>query len=170
MPESTILYILQSGSNDLANGCSDEDPVVGCKSSKPVISLHCFRTVDNQMNWRTGNRTAYDYLGPRFCPAVYNMHKHLDIIETWPAPFCPALQWVQTQNMPREYHSVCPFVQIGTPPPPTTSPPSERAPPPLNQGGSRHSPACEGVGGESSQFGRLEKKPSTLSTLWAQKR
>ncbi len=39
-------------------------------------------------------------------------------------------------------------------------------PPPLPEpkGEGTHSPAGEGVVG--SQFGRLEKKPSTLSTLW----
>ncbi len=35
--------------------------------------------------------------------------------------------------------------------------------PPWTKGGGTHSPAVEGTGG--SQFGRLEKKPSTLSTL-----
>ncbi len=39
-------------------------------------------------------------------------------------------------------------------------------PPPRNQRGGIHSPACEGVG--ESQFGQLERKLSTLSTLWQQ--
>ncbi len=47
-----------------------------------------------------------------------------------------------------EYHSVCPLVQI-------------RTPLSRNQKGGTHSPAGEGV-----QFGRLEKRPSTLSILW----
>ncbi len=59
-----------------------------------------------------------------------------------------------------EYHSVCPLVRIGTPPPPlpqaSVYPPEPKV--------RAYSPAGEGVGG--SQFGRLEKKPSTLSTLW----
>ncbi len=50
----------------------------------------------------------------------------------------------------REYHSVCPLVRNGTP---TLSSASECAPP-------------EPKGGGRSQFGGLEKKPSTLSTLW----
>ncbi len=37
-------------------------------------------------------------------------------------------------------------------------------PPPRNQRVGAHSPAGEGVG--EFKFGRLEKKPSTLSTLW----
>ncbi len=49
-----------------------------------------------------------------------------------------------------EYHSVCPLVQIRTP---------QRG-----GGGWTHSPAGEGV--EESQFVRLEKKPSTLSSMW----
>ncbi len=64
-----------------------------------------------------------------------------------------------------EYHSVCPLVRIGGPP---LTPSPQRVyrcsvplPPELKWGG--HSPACEGVG--ESQFRRLEKKLSTLSTL-----
>ncbi len=53
-----------------------------------------------------------------------------------------------------EYDSVFPLVQIGTP---TPSAASDVSP------GGTHSPAGEGVG--ESQFGRLEKKASTLSTL-----
>ncbi len=60
-----------------------------------------------------------------------------------------------------EYHSVCPHVGIGTLHPPPLSPAS--APPPEPKGGA-HSPADEGVG--KSQFRRLEKKVSTLPTLW----
>ena len=41
---------------------------------------------------------------------------------------------------------------------------SECAPPPGTKGGEAHSPAGEGLG--KSQFPRLEKKLSTLSTLW----
>ncbi len=51
-----------------------------------------------------------------------------------------------------EFQSVCPLVRIGTPP----SPPEPK-------GGGGHSPAGEGLG--ESQFRRLEKKLSTLSTL-----
>jgi hypothetical protein len=46
---------------------------------------------------------------------------------------------------------------------PTPSPPSESVLPPGAKRGGTHSPAGEGVG--ECQFGRLEKKPSTLSTL-----
>jgi hypothetical protein len=49
-----------------------------------------------------------------------------------------------------EYHNVCPLVRIGTPNP---SPAIEFVPPGTKGG----------MGG--SQFGRLEKKPSTLSPL-----
>jgi hypothetical protein len=59
-----------------------------------------------------------------------------------------------------ENYSVCPLVGIGTPPPPL-SPAS--VPPPEPKVGGTDSPAGEGVG--ESQFRRLEKKPSTLSTL-----
>ncbi len=45
--------------------------------------------------------------------------------------------------------------------PPSLSPASECVPPPRTKGGA-HLPAGEGG---VSQFGRLEKKPSTLSTL-----
>ncbi len=47
--------------------------------------------------------------------------------------------------------------------PPTPSPTCEGAPPRNQRGGGQHSPAREGWG---AQFGRLEKKPGTLSTLW----
>jgi hypothetical protein len=46
-------------------------------------------------------------------------------------------------------------------PPPTLSPPSECPPPLRNQRGETHSPASE------FQFWRLEKKLSTVSTLWS---
>ncbi len=56
-----------------------------------------------------------------------------------------------------EYHSVCPLVEIGTALPPL---PQESVSPP--QIGRTRSPAGEEV--EESQW-RLEKRPSTLSTL-----
>jgi hypothetical protein len=46
---------------------------------------------------------------------------------------------------------------------PTPSPASECAPSPNKKRGGTHSPACKGVG--ESQFGRLEKKLSTLPTV-----
>ncbi len=61
----------------------------------------------------------------------------------------------------KEYHSVCPLVGIGTLPTPL-SPASVPLPP--EPGGGAHSPAGEGLG--ESQFRRLEKKVSTLPTLW----
>jgi hypothetical protein len=65
-----------------------------------------------------------------------------------------------------EYRSVCPLVGIGTAPP-LLPQASVYPPPPPNRGGGARSPAGEGVG--ESQFGRLEKKLSTLSTLCKQK-
>ncbi len=62
----------------------------------------------------------------------------------------------------QEYKSVCPIVRISSHPAP--SPPSECVPPPEPKGCGQHSLAGEGAGG--SQFGRLLKKPGTLSTLW----
>ncbi len=62
-----------------------------------------------------------------------------------------------------EYHSECPIVGIGTFPP---SPASECAPQPRTKEGGGHTLLrvrdCMG----ESQFHLLEKKPSTLSTLW----
>jgi hypothetical protein len=66
----------------------------------------------------------------------------------------------------KEYHSVCPLVGIGTLPPPL-SPASVPLPPEPKMGGGgvgALAPAGEGVG--ESQFHRLEKKLSTMSTLW----
>jgi hypothetical protein len=59
-----------------------------------------------------------------------------------------------------DYHSVCPIFRIGTPHP--LSRKRLCYPPPRTKGGWTFSPAGEG----GSQFGQLEKKPSTLSTLW----
>jgi hypothetical protein len=61
----------------------------------------------------------------------------------------------------KEYHSICPFVEIGTPPPllPQASVPL----PPEPKGGGAQLPAGEGMG--EYQFRRLEKKLSTLPTL-----
>jgi hypothetical protein len=62
-----------------------------------------------------------------------------------------------------ECHSVCLFVGIGTPPPTPFQQASMPLPPEPNGGGGTL--ACElGVG--ESQFRRLEKRVSTLSTLW----
>jgi hypothetical protein len=60
----------------------------------------------------------------------------------------------------KEYHSVCPLVKIKTLPTPL-SPASVL---PRTVGGGAHLPAGEGLG--ESQFRRLEKKLSTLPTLW----
>jgi hypothetical protein len=63
----------------------------------------------------------------------------------------------------KEYHSVFLLVGIGTLPSPNPSLASECAPPPRTGGGA-DSPAGEGLG--ESQTRRLEKKLSTLPTLW----
>jgi hypothetical protein len=73
--------------------------------------------------------------------------------------------WDHKEHIYLEYHRVCRsdlLLDLGPPNPSTAS---ECAPPPLTKvgGWGTHSPAGEGVG--KSQFGRLEKKPSTLSTL-----
>ncbi len=78
-----------------------------------------------------------------------------------------------------EYLTVCPLVRIGPPPSPAPLASVLLPPPYRNQRGEWHtrlrlrgwgcpnsSLAGQGVG--ESQFGRLEKKPSTLSTLWYQ--
>jgi hypothetical protein len=59
--------------------------------------------------------------------------------------------------------TVCPLVGIGTLPP-LLSPASVPLPPNQRGGQWAHSPAGEGLG--ESQFRRLEKKLSTLPTLW----
>ncbi len=65
------------------------------------------------------------------------------------------------------YHSVCPFVGIGTLPTPL-SPAIVPLPPEPGRGGA-HSPAGEGLG--ESQFRRLEKKISTVySVPWGKPR
>jgi hypothetical protein len=68
----------------------------------------------------------------------------------------------------KEYHSVCPLVRIGTLPSPNPSLASECAPPPEPGGGGvgRHTRLRGGEGLGESQFRRLEKKLSTLPTLW----
>jgi hypothetical protein len=60
-----------------------------------------------------------------------------------------------------EYHSVYPLVRIGTH---TPCPSCDCVPPP--PGTKREGTHSRGVRG-GSYFGRLEKKPSTLSTLWS---
>jgi hypothetical protein len=65
----------------------------------------------------------------------------------------------QSTYVPRVPQCLSPIVRIGTPPPPL---PQANVSSPGIKGGT-HSPAGEGVGG--SQNGRLEKKPSTRSTL-----
>ncbi len=69
----------------------------------------------------------------------------------------PPLTGKLTKYIYLEYHKCpnwdSPLPQATVPPPPTEP-----------KGVGTHPPAGEGVGG--SQFGRLEKKPCTLSTLW----
>jgi hypothetical protein len=60
----------------------------------------------------------------------------------------------------KEYQSVCPLLGIGTLPIPLSA--ASLPLPPEPEGA--HSPAGEGLG--ESQFPRLEKKLSTLPTLW----
>jgi hypothetical protein len=61
-------------------------------------------------------------------------------------------------------YSYVPSLELGPVPPPPN--PSHKAPlPPEPEGGGGHSPAGEAVG--ESKFHRLEKKFSTLSTLWS---
>jgi hypothetical protein len=63
-----------------------------------------------------------------------------------------------------EYHSVRPFVGIGSAPTPLPQAGLYSSPhPPEPKGREARSPAGEGVG--EFQFERLEKSPSTLSTL-----
>jgi hypothetical protein len=63
----------------------------------------------------------------------------------------------------KENHSVCPLVGIGTLPTPLSAA-SVPLLPELGGGGGGHLLAGEGLG--ESQFQRMEKKPSTLPTLW----
>ncbi len=65
-----------------------------------------------------------------------------------------------TVHMCLEYHSICPLVRIGTPYPLSCK---RVFTPSLAPKEGVHLPAGEGVG--ESQFGRLEKKPGTISTL-----
>jgi hypothetical protein len=65
-------------------------------------------------------------------------------------------------NIYLEYHSVCPFVRNVTSPPPV---PQASVSPQEPKEEGKLSPTGEGVVG--SQIWRLEKKPSTLSTLSA---
>ncbi len=72
----------------------------------------------------------------------------------------------QKVHIYKEYHSVCPFVGIGTLPPSLSSECAQSPPLPQNlRGEGAHSPAGEGLG--ESQFRRMEKKLSTLTTLWS---
>ncbi len=61
-----------------------------------------------------------------------------------------------------EFHSVCPHIRIETPPSPLPKRVYTTTAPPPNQRGT-NSPVGKGGG---SQFGRLKKKPGTLSTQW----
>ncbi len=72
---------------------------------------------------------------------------------------------ITPQKVPiyKEYHTVCPLVRIGTPP--TLLSPASLPLPPEPEKRRAHSPAGEGLG--ESQFRRLEKKLSTLPTLWS---
>ncbi len=95
--------------------------------------------------------------------AVYSMARKEQSSRAHAVLFSSYLSLTHKVKIYVEYHNVCPLVRIGNPPHPVS--PQRVCPPPLNQmWGGTHSPTGEGVG--CSQFGRLEKKPSTLSTLW----
>jgi hypothetical protein len=63
-----------------------------------------------------------------------------------------------------EYNSVCPLLGIRTPLPLSRKLVCSVPHPLQTKGGGTHSQGVEGMG--ESQFGRLEKKLSTLYTLW----
>ncbi len=71
--------------------------------------------------------------------------------------------WPHKVHIYLVYKSVFPSLELG---PPTPYPASEFASTLNHTGkeGGTHSPACEVVG--ESQFGRLERKLNTLSSLW----
>ncbi len=79
---------------------------------------------------------------------------------TWKVVFCNQNLYSHKVLIRLEYHSVCPIVRIGTPH--TLS--RKLVCPPRNQRGG-DTLACGRVRGRGPQFGRLEKKPSTLSPL-----
>ncbi len=81
-------------------------------------------------------------------------HRHVGVVD-------PAQHKVRIY---KEYHSVCPLVGIGTIP--TQLSPASVPLPPEPGGGHTHLRASEGLG--ESQFRRLEKRLSTLPTLWRQ--
>ncbi len=94
--------------------------------------------------------------------AIYEDLTHICILSVFSVP--PPCRWTQSAYLNRYLEPQCLSPRrIGTPPPPSlpqwvcTPPPAEP------KEGRTHSPAGEGVG--KSQFGRLEKKPSTLSLL-----
>ncbi len=70
-----------------------------------------------------------------------------------------------TKYMYTEFQSVCTLVRIGTSPPPL---PRKRVCLSTRNQKGRGYTRLRGWGYGGSQFGRLEKRPSTLSTLWAQ--
>jgi hypothetical protein len=76
----------------------------------------------------------------------------------------PRYEAQSTYTVYKEYHSVCPLVGIGTRPTPNRLSPARVPLPPKPKGEGAHSPAGEGLG--ESQYRRLEKKLSTLPTLW----
>jgi hypothetical protein len=72
------------------------------------------------------------------------------------------LQFTHIVHLYLEYYSVCPLIGIGTLPPPISLESMPLPPVPKKCGGG-HSPADEELG--ESEFRRLEKKLSTMSTL-----
>ncbi len=87
--------------------------------------------------------------------------RHFVLYQSNPYPKQNIIPLLHKVHKYLEYHSVCPVVLIGTHHPLSY----KRVSRPRNQrGGDTHSPAGEGMQGVS-QFGRLKKKPSTLSTL-----
>ena len=49
------------------------------KIFKDSYSVHFFGQLTSTRRWRTGNHTAYDYLGQLYCPGTYQVQGNMDL-------------------------------------------------------------------------------------------
>jgi hypothetical protein len=96
---------------------------------------------------------------PQQSPAVHVSAFTFPPMTAWRYTFEPQSTYIYL-----EYHGVCSLVRIGTPPHPISRKRVSSPPPDRNQRGKGHT--LLRVRGWESQFGLLEKKPTTLSTSY----
>jgi len=75
---STAFYPFKA--NERAELFRSRDDQFWTNKFQRSFSVHFFGQITSGRNgWVTGNRTAYDFLGPRYCPKAYSLQGNMDL-------------------------------------------------------------------------------------------